>query len=65
VDARCGARTILCIMGCGGGRERVGVQLLAMIVTLLGEHSAEVWLARLLGPLSAKSANGLLLRVTC
>jgi hypothetical protein len=47
-----------------GGRENVGTQLLVVIVTLLENHLAEVWLAGSSGSLSAKGANGLLLHVT-
>jgi hypothetical protein len=64
VDARRGARTMLHIMGCGGGRECVGVRLLVVIMTSSGEHLAQLWLAGFLGLSSAKGANGLLLCVT-
>jgi hypothetical protein len=53
------------LWGGGGGRECVGLQLLAVIVTLSGEHSAEVWPVGSLGSSSAKGANRFLLRVTC
>ncbi len=51
--------------GLWGGRELVGVWLLVVIVTLLGEHLADVWLVGLSGLSSAKGANGLFLHVTC
>jgi hypothetical protein len=64
VDARHGARTIPRMMDCGRGSEHVGAWLLVLIVTLLGEHSIELWSVGLSGSLLAKGANELLLHVT-
>ncbi len=64
VDARCGVRTIQCVIGCERSWEREGTWLLAAIVTLSGEQLVEVWSAGSSGSSSANGANGLLLCVT-
>ncbi len=64
MDTRPGARTILCMIGCARSWEPEGAQLLAVIVTLLGEQLIEVWSVGLLGSSPANDAKGLLLCVT-
>ncbi len=55
MDAGCGARTILHVMGCAESGECAGAQLLAVIVTLLGEQLVEAWSA---GSSGSSLANG-------
>ncbi len=60
----CGVSTFLCVVGCGGSWVCAGAWWLAVIVTSSEEQSVGAWLVGSMGSLSAKCANGLLLRVT-